>query len=91
MSGDFDNFKLDHRLLKLEGGMEEIKALLKAENGRIGLLEKWRSEVALATARSAGIVEGRTGVRKQQVAFLLTFVTIAGSLGGLIVSLIGKL
>ena len=85
------NSSRELRTQKTQSQLAEIASLLKAQNGRIGTLELWRTEIVLSAARTAGIIEGRAGIRKQEAAMLLAFLTVASSLGGLVVALIEKL
>lgn len=71
----------------------QVAALVKqvsTQNGRVGKLEDWRADVLLADARAAGIVEGRTGLRKTQVAVLTAAVTVGSSVVGTVIGIAAR-
>lgn len=47
-----------------------MKQQLAKQNGRIRVLEEWVQERRLQLARAAGVVEGRTGLTRTQLAVL---------------------
>lgn len=60
------------------------------QNGNVKRLNEWRRDVELRDARNAGIVEGRTGLRRTQVAVLTGAVTAGASIIGTAAGIIAR-
>ena len=82
---------INERLVRVEIKVETLKSQSERQDGRMGTLEHWQVAFEQSRARMEGLIEGRAGVRKQEAALLLGFLTIASSLGGLAVAIVSKL
>lgn len=77
-------------LVALQAQTAALVHQVATQNGRVGKLEDWRVDVLLADARAAGNIEGRTGLRKTQVAVLTAAVTVGSSVVGTVIGILAR-
>ena len=87
--------KLEHRLSKIEfNGVQTLEQITRlatsvtAQNGRVGVLEEWREKLAEETAYMRGLVAGRSGLRKGEIALLMGLLSAASMIGAIVSLLI---
>lgn len=71
--------------------IEALTIQVIKQNGRVGKLESNEDARKLREARADGVTEGRDGLKRRQVAFLVTAVTIGASVIGTVASIITRL
>ncbi len=72
----------------------EIRGLreqVTKQNGRVGVIEDWRHAVQLADAHDSGVVEGKVGLQRRQMAALVGMVTVGGGLASTVATVIARL
>ncbi len=70
--------------------LEALAGQVSKQNGRVGKIEDWRHIMEVGEARAAGIVAGRTGLARRQVAFITAAVTAASGLGMTAASILSR-
>lgn len=71
--------------------IEALTIQVIKQNGRVGKLESNEDARKLREARADGVTEGRDGLKRRQVAILVTVVTSAASVVGAAVGILSRL
>lgn len=87
--------RFEHRITKIEANgvqtLDQITRLadnVAAQNGRVGTLEEWRAKLGEDAAYARGLVSGRSGLRKGEIALLMGLLSAASMIGGIVSMLI---
>lgn len=83
--------RFEHRISKIEfNGVQTLDQVTRlannvaTQNGRVSTLEEWREKLAEETAYTRGLVAGRSGLRKGEIALLMGLLSAASMIGGIV-------